>query len=651
MRNEIEELASKILYHKKLYYKGNSVISDEEFDKLEDRLRQKDPNHPVLSVVGYQMESKGQKVHHEIPMLSLAKTYSKEDLLAFLNKHHCMAIEKLDGMALSLEYDETGKLQVASTRGNGVSGENVTEHVYHILHIPKRIHVAHGAEIYRIEVRGEVYFPISKFRNFEDTFDSLRNAVPGTLGRKDVDQAMDILHVLEFLPYDILFFDQKGHLLSSKEIEKVFHVEPDYFEKLMFIQKLGFHVHEEKKAKEINQNINLEELNHFIEHFFEKKRDYHVDGIVFRIRDEVLWESLGNTAHHPRGSLAFKQAGETAQTEILDIEENVGRSGKITFRAKLNPVFLSGAKISYATLHNAEFIEQGHYSVGSEVEVIRSGEVIPSIIRLIKHGPHSFKLPTECQCGAPLTRHGPDLFCTQKGTCSLREQESLTYFVSALDMLGISDKIVLKLRESGLVKEPADFYKLAIEDLLQLEGFAQKSSENVIATIQSHKKIPLAKFLTALGLKRGGAVKCAEVARKCTTLSHVLDLKPEDLMTEKGWAEKSAQDFVRSLHEKKELIEHLLEHVDVISDHSQKKVQQQKDHPYFGKNICITGALSRPRDEYKKSLEAIGAKLVSSVTSKTDFLVCNEESHSSKYKDAKKYGIPILTEEEFVKNL
>lgn len=651
MTGDREELASQILYHKKLYYKGKSVISDEEFDRLESQLRAKDPNHPALSFVGYQIDNAGKKVKHFVPMLSLAKTYSQQDLLQFLNKHPCMAIEKLDGMALSLEYDKSGNLVIASTRGNGNFGEDVTEHVYHILHIPKRIQIEPHVASYRIEIRGEVYFPLSQFKKFEDKFDSLRNAVPGTLGRKDPDQAMDVLHVLEFLPYDILFFDGNGNPLTAKEMPNKIHLKPDYFEKLMFIQKLGFDLHEEKKAKQINPSIAADELSDFIDRFFRQKRDYHVDGIVFRIQDEMVWESLGNTAHHPRGSLAFKQAGETAQTEILDIEESVGRSGKITFRAKLKPVHLSGAQISYATLHNAEFIEQGNYSIGSQIELIRSGEVIPSIIRLIKEGPHPFVLPQKCHCGADLVRLGPDLFCTQKGACSLRDQESLVYFVSSLDMLGISDKIVLKLRQAGLVKEPADFYKLKVEDLLQLDGFAQKSSENIIHTIQSHKKIPLASFLTALGLKRGGQVKCAEVAKKCVTLENVLQLDPSQLMQERGWAEKSAQDFVDSLHDKKKEIEHVLEYVEVLPDHSGKEIQKHQSHPYFGKHICITGALSRPREEYKALLESVGAKLVSSVSAKTDFLVCNEESNSSKYKDAKKYGIPILTEQDLLKNL
>lgn len=643
---KIESIASQLLYHKKLYYTGRSMISDMEYDSLEDQLKKLSPNHPVLSLVGYQFEDSGKKISHHLPMLSLAKTYSIEDLFDFLNKNPSVAMDKLDGMALSIEYDENGKFIRASTRGNGKLGEDVTEHVYYITNIPKKLNIDKKWQGFHFEIRGEIYFPHSEFQNFHDRFDSFRNAVPGTLGRKDVEEAVDVLKVLHFCVYDLLVFDNKGNYLSAKEIPKYFDVPNNYLSKLNLTKKMGFEDNM-NYVVDVTDIKNIDDLNLFIENWYKKSRDYQIDGIVFRFKDEILWENLGNTAHHPRGSLAFKQAGETAETEILEIEENVGRSGKITFRAKLKTVELSGAKISYATLHNAQFIEEGNYAVGSKVEIIRSGEVIPAIIRLIEPSKQSFILPKNCKCGYLLTRQGPDLMCLDNPSCNYKDQESLVYFISSLDIMGVSDKIVLKIREAGLVQEPADFYKLTVEDLIQIEGFAQKSSENVIAAIQNSKKIPLAKFLTSLGLKRGGAVKCQEVAKKCIHLKNVLKLKVEDLLEEKGWAQKSAEDFVESLKMKEKIIQNLLHYIEVIDDESGALIQSQSDHPYFGKNICITGSLSRPREEYKKILDTVGAKLVSAVSSKTDLLVCNEASSSSKYKDAIKHNVKIVNEEEF----
>ncbi len=241
--------------------------------------------------------------------------------------------------------------------------------------------------------------------------------------------------------------------------------------------------------------------------------------------------------------------------------------------------------------------------------------------------------------------------CLEKRTCSYKDQESLVYFVSCLDIMGVSDKIIFKMREAGLLNEPADLYKITVEDLLQIEGFAQKSSENIVASIQSSKELPLAKFLTALGLKRGGAVKCQEVAKICVTLTNVLTLKASDLLENKGWAEKSAEDFVNSLQDKYHIINNLLKYVKVLDDTSANETLKHSSHPYYGKNICITGALSKPREEYKYLLEKIGAKVVSAVSSKTDFLVCNETSSSTKYKEAQKLLIPVLTEEELSRHL
>ncbi len=652
MKNEskIEKLASEILLHKKRYYTGHASVSDDVYDALEEELRKLSPNHPVLSFVGYSLGSASAKIEHTPPMLSLQKTYEVNDVVSFVSQNTALCLDKLDGMAMSLEYKNDGSFFRASTRGNGTLGEDVTESVFHIASVPKKIELPVLSANCVVEVRGEVFFPISEFPAFEGEFDSYRNAVPGTFGRKEVEEAAPVLRVLGFTAYEV--FLRKGEQsLSLRDVAKELSLpRPTFLERMKFLERLGFQTGLNDELVQTVSQTTLEDVTTLIENRFARKRNYQIDGLVFRIDDDPIWESLGATSHHPRGSLAFKQTGETAVTEILAIEESVGRSGKITFRAQLAPVFLSGATISYATLHNAEFIEAGGYAPGALVRIKRSGEVIPAIIGLETEPPTPYSLPQSCQCGAILTRRGPDLFCTNAGSCAYRAREGLVYFVQQLEIMGVSDKIVNRLLEAGLVREAADFFKLKKHDVLRLEGFAEKSAENLVASIQARKSLPLAVFLTSLGISRGGIVKCKEVARKFVTLEAVLSATAQDFESQKGWAQKSADEFLKSLNEKRGIIENLLTVVKVLPD-SSGHAAEQGNHPLKGKAICITGALSRSREEYRSLIEAIGGKLVDGVSAKTQFLVCNEASSSSKYVKAESLGIPIITESELLAKL
>ncbi len=659
-KNKIERLASQILLYKELYYLGRAAISDEAYDALENELRSLDPNHPSLSFVGYQVRETAQKVPHRPAMLSLAKTYEASDLPSFAAGRAIVLSDKVDGMAMSVEFDFNHQLFRASTRGSGTLGEDVTAHVMHVLSLPK--HILHSVEWnnLRIEIRGEMYFPINEFPPFSERFDSYRNAVPGTFGRKEVDEAIDVLNVLKFRAYDFMVFrrsqnDPNGELLTATELASLGlkYSCKSYFEKLKLLQEWGFDTGiPEGTTRLIDKAVSSEELQELARAAFSSARDHQIDGLVFRLNDEVLFEALGTTSHHPRGSLAFKQESESAVTEILAIETSIGRSGKVTFRAQVRPVQLSGAQISYATLHNAEFIRSGGYAEGALVRITRSGEVIPSIIGLEKAAEKPYELPTQCPCGYPLASSGPDLFCSQPTlSCPSKDQESFLYFAQTLEILGLSEKTVAKLREAGLLKTPADFFKLTVDDVLKLEGFAQRSAENLVASIQQKKTIPLAVFLASLGLKRGGIVKCREVAARFSTLEAVLKATPDDLAEERGWAGKSASDFVESLQGRKDWVEELLKFVVVQPDTSAAEKEKFANHPLAGKNLCITGTLSQPREIYVRQLERVGAKVAGAVTSKTNFLVCNEASGSSKYTQAKKLGIPVLTEAQLVELL
>ncbi|MEY2988576.1 MAG: hypothetical protein RJB13_2097 [Pseudomonadota bacterium] len=654
-KSKIEQLASQILLYKELYYLGRAAISDEAYDELEKELRTLDAQHPALSFVGYKVKESASKVRHQPLMLSLSKTYKLEELTEFVARRDVVLSDKVDGMALALEYDFDGRLIRASTRGSGSLGEDVTSHVMHVLSLPKHIStIKYGTDL-RFEMRGEIYFPIQEFGRFSERFDSYRNAVPGTFGRKDVDEAVDVLNVLRFRCYDVMVFRKSGiatedSLQSAEQTAAV--TGATYFQKLSWLSELGFDTGlKEQTTRLIAGSSEDGSLTESVAKSFQEERDHQIDGIVIRLNDEVLYEALGATSHHPRGSIAFKQESEVAITEIIAIETSLGRSGKVTFRAQVTPVQLSGAQISYATLHNAEFIRAGGYAPGARVRITRSGEVIPSIIGLETPADHEYKFPETCPCGYQLTVNGPDLYCTQDVSCAPKDQEAFLYFAQTLEINGVSEKTIAKLRESGLLTNPSDFFRLTVDDFKSLDGFAQRSAENLVKSIQERRKIPLAVFLAALGLKRGGIVKCREVAARFSTLSNVLSATVEDLTQEKGWAEKSAQDFIESLRGRMKWITDLLSVVEVSEDITHRERAQFASHPLSGKSICITGALSQPREVYARKLEKIGAKVASSVTGKTHFLVCNEESSSSKYVQAKKLGIPVLKETELVEML
>lgn len=649
-KNKIEKIASQILLYKELYYLGRAAISDEAYDALEKELSNLDPSHPALSFVGYKVKDSTAKVAHRPPMLSLAKTYETLELVEFAAGRDIVLSDKVDGMALSIEYDFEGRLLRASTRGNGQLGEDVTSHVMHVVSLPKHLRSNSKTKDIRFEVRGEMYFPIGEFSRFSERFDSYRNAVPGTFGRKEVDEAVDVLNVLKFRSYDVIAFRKSDShhndtLQAPSDLDRI--IGKTYFEKLKCLETMGFDTGLPEGTTKLLQGEDvLSKLQDFALNAFKDDRDHQIDGLVLRLNDEELFDALGTTSHHPRGSIAFKQESEVAVTEILAIETSIGRSGKITFRAHIKPVQLSGAVISYATLHNAEFIRSGGYAPGALVKITRSGEVIPSIIGLEKASSTEYSFPQTCPCGFPLQISGPDLYCSQNISCAPKDQESFLYFAQTLEIVGLSEKTVTKLREANLLKSPADFFRLTVDDVLKLEGFALRSAENLIGSIQNKRKIPLSIFLAALGLKRGGIVKCREVASKFGTLESVMAATSDELSEERGWAGKSAVDFLESLEGRKAWVAELLNYVEVIPDTSRSERELFADHPLAGKNLCITGSLSQPREVYVKKLERIGAKVASSVTSKTNFLVCNEESGSTKYTQAKKLGIPVLKENE-----
>lgn len=639
--DRLKSLAKTLLGYKVSYYAGKPVVSDAVYDKLEDELRAMDPLHPILSVVGAGKEG---KVPHRPPMLSMKKTYIAEDVTAYLASHDLVMTPKADGSSQSIEYavvDGVAVVGRASTRGNGVKGDDNTAKIKQTkvpktFIVPTRIMTLSPATV---EMRGELVFPVERFKNYSHEFDSIRNAVAGVMNRKDPRRAPDggVSHAIDeisFLCYDLIAKDKNGNILSPYQT----------FEDLLADVAAIFTVPE---YSVIERGRGQGEVDALIEVFFKKEHTYLVDGIVYRVNNMKAWTELGATSHHNNGSLAFKRAGETAETTIRQIEEAVGRTGKVSFTAVFDEVEISGAVLRRATLHNAEFIEAGGYGVGAKIRVIRSGEVIPYVQELIADPSAPYLTPSSCDCGQTLVRRGPDVFCDNK-KCSQREKAYAEYFLKTLEVKGVAEATVDALFSAGLVRRVGDFFRLKEADLLGLDGFKAKSAANVIKAIEARREIDLDTFLSLLGIAGVGRSKGAELAKIFRTMERVRSLSEKDLLTLDGWAGKTAAAFVEGLVEREDMVNDLLGVMTVKDMAAEDLVETAGRLPLAGVTVVITGSLSRPRADLEKDLAAAGARVAGSVTRNTTYLVTNEASGSSKAKRAAELGVPVMTEAEIM---
>ena len=688
MSDKIEKLASQVLLLKRLYYTGKATVKDEVYDQLEAELRKADPAHPVLSLVGADAFSMGmgEEVRHNPPMLSLDKTYVLSDVIDFLRaeKDLCLTL-KIDGMSMKVEYDQSGTFHRASSRGKGSHGENATSRMMHVPSLPKRMPAKTLPKGYCAEVRGELYFPLSAFEEFKGPLEltSFRNAVSGIIGRKDLQVSVPVLESLRFVAYElILRVDGEDAPISPDELSRLTGITTQT-QMLEALHSMGFEVPEHVRLvwkSDPSDQTQGEQAEKIITDFFDVQgRDMAFDGEVFRVNSIKRWHELGAVSHHPRGSLAFKRAGDTAVTRILGIYVGVGRTGQISFTAELAPVELSGAQISSATLHNIELIESRGYAPGACVRIIRSGEVIPKVLeKLEADDPEAavaaaisagakiepFTIPKNCICGSTLEKEGPHLFC-RNSNCAGRSLEGLVYFIANLGVKGVSHKIIAKLIAAGLVKAPADFFRLTLENLMSLDGFAKRSAENVLTAIQAKKVVDVGLFFSCLGIPGVGRSKSKELAGLFLTVKKMMSLTQADLAGIKGWGPASIEAYLTGIEERRGAIEDLLTVMEVkdkatpaaktaspgaaSGDGGESSGSEDSSTtPLLGKSVVITGSLSKPRKDIEQMIEAAGGKNGSSVTAKTSYLVCNETSASSKNKKAAALGVKVISEAELL---
>lgn len=632
--DDITRMASEIMHHKRCYYKGQPEISDAQYDQLESKLAALSPNHPALSFVGTDEPTSARKVHHDRPMLSLQKTYQIDELLNWANDHDIMASLKVDGVSMSLVY-EGGQLSLAKTRGNGKTGEDVTNKIRWVNDCINQID-----ETLDLEIRGELYCSEHHFAGLVEEMISLglerpsnpRNIVAGLLGRKSF---IDLCRYFNFFAFDVLSDD------SSLE----FSTE---FEKFNWLKKTGFRLPHPRLIK------TKDELNSYIQGVqnFMEEGEIGIDGAVFSYNDIELHQQLGHTAHHPRYKISYKWQGETAESQIRDIIWSTSRLGIVTPVAIIEPVRLSGAQITNVTLHNAEHVKAYNLKPGDKIEIVRSGEVIPKFLQVIKATDGSYLWPSNCNsCGEALSFDGVRLKCPNKTACSAQQIGSILNWIKCTKIDDLSEKRLELLMERKLVKTIPDLYRLEIDDFMELPKVKEKLAKKLHNNIQESRKLSLVDFLNGLGIAGLGLTSWEKILSKLPSLENVQNANVEDIITIDGFAEKTAQQIVDGIKQNKPLIDELLElgikpyHVNILQDAS-------SDHELSGKSIAITGTLSRPRSELETIIKTVGGHPTSSVSKNTYALVSNNpNSSSSKTKKAKQLEVPIWSEEELLSRI
>ena len=627
MNPQIKELENLIIKHKNLYYQGRPEISDFEYDALEEKLKSIDPSNSVLEIVGPTMFL-GDKIAHESKMLSLNKTYKIEELSKWMGQEEVISTFKIDGSSCSLIY-ENGKLHLSKTRGDGSFGENITSKVLFISHVPKKIE-----NNYSFEVRGEVYCTEENFFHLSEKMESMglerptsqRNIVAGLLGRKE---NIELCEYLSFQAFDLI-----SNEVSFKTEQEKFHILMHY----------GF------ETPEFNLNKSLQDLEKRIEESknFMSNGNYLIDGMVFSFNRIILHDQLGETAHHPRYKMAFKFQGETKVTRIKSISWQVSRNGILTPVANVTPVDLSGAKVSRVTLHNFGLVKQFLLKQGDEIEIVRSGEVIPKFLNVIKSSDNEFLYPLECpSCKKPTQIDDIRLMC-RNPICPDKVKDEILNFITKMGIDDLSSKRLEELIKANLVTDISSLYDLTVEQLLTLDKVKDKLATKIIVNINNSRSVDLVTFLSALGISGGAYNKCEKIVDYgYNTIDKVFELTVEKLSQVESFAEKSAGDFIYSLNSKKPLIQSLLKKSFEI-----KTKTKNESSNISGLKFCITGSLSMKRSELQKLIKNNGGIAVSSVTSNTDYLITNDtESSSSKFKKAQELDIPIINEDAFLSML
>lgn len=633
------------------YVLDNPQMLDFEYDHLLRELENLEAEHPEFvsadsptKRVGGEALSKFEKVEHQVPLMSLQDVFSIEELDEFLNKiqesypNTSFTVEpKIDGLSVALEY-ENGVFVRGATRGDGAVGENVTENLKTIRSIPMKLENAPS----KLIVRGEVFMPKKSFellnqRQEEEgkaLFANPRNAAAGSL--RQLDPQIAAKRGLDILIFNVQYVEGVEFATHAESLE--------------YLKKLQFKVVPYKLLDTVNG------INQQVDYINESRGELtcDIDGAVIKVNDLQTRSALGATAKFPRWAAAYKYPPEIKETVVEDIVVQVGRTGVLTPKAVVKPVRLAGTTVTNATLHNQDYISQRDIRIGDTVRIRKAGEIIPEILDVtVSKRPTDSKpyfLPKKCPiCGAPTRRDEDGAFLRCTGvSCPAQLSRNIAHFVSrdAMDIDGLGSAIVEALIEKGLLKSPADIYGLSLDDVKSLWQKGDTAAKKLIKAIDDSKKQDLSRLIFALGIRQVGAKTGKVLATRFGTLDKLMSASVEELTEVPDVGAVTAQSIADwfSLEQSRIMIEKLK-----AADVNMNCQIEIADNRFAGKTFVLTGALSKfTRDEATEQIERFGGKASGSVSKKTSYVVVGENA-GSKERKARELGIPILSEDEFLK--
>lgn len=658
VEKQIAELREQIEKHNYAYYVlDQPSISDAEYDELMRKLMEleeqypqyKTPDSPSQRVGGAPLEA-FQKVTHRVPMLSLSNAFNEGDLRDFdrrvrqeVGDVRYVCELKIDGLAVSLRYED-GYFVQGATRGDGTTGEDITENLKTIRSLPLRLR-----KQVTIEVRGEAYMPRKSFEklnekrkmNGEELFANPRNAAAGSL--RQLDPKVAASRQLDIFAYHVVNAEELGILSHSAALN--------------YLDELGFKTN---PARQVCETI--DDVLSYIEQWHGRRASlpYDIDGIVIKVDAFAQQKQLGATAKSPRWAIAYKFPAEEVVTQLVDIELSVGRTGVVTPTAILQPVRVAGTIVQRASLHNEDYIREKDIRLGDYVIIKKAGDIIPEVVRSLperrtgKEEP--FDMPTHCPaCASELVRLDDEvaLRCVNP-QCPAQIREGLIHFVSrqAMNIDGLGEKVIAQLFEHGLVRSVADLYTLTKDELVALERMGEKSATNLLRAIEASKQNSLERLLFGLGIRHVGAKAAKTLAEHFETMERLQQATKEELTAIHEIGEKMADSIVTyfSKEEVKQLLERLRAY-GVNMTYKGAKQTVDISSTFAGKTFVLTGTLqSMSRSEAKEAIEALGGKVTGSVSKKTDVVVVGEDA-GSKLEKARQLGITIWDEARFLQEI